>query len=713
MNVDPLPPQIPSCEMRTRRFRFDELAAAPLQVDAVYQGGSFGDVRDDPIGQLLPVGNQGGFRYKTAGGMTRLLLAVLYTDLADTDWPDVLDLEQGRFVYYGDNKRPGHELHDTTRRGNSILRRAFENLHARPDRRATVPPFFIFSKADLGRDVVFRGLAVPGAPGVPPTDDLVAVWRTARGQRFQNYRSTFSILDVRVVERAWIEELLAGQFDGPSAPDPWRAWVRKGRYRVLRAPVTRTYRAPDEQLPVTSEDRALVEILYRYFDDPYTFEGCAARLWEMLTPGTDYEVTRRSRDGGRDAVGRLRLGPLTDAIKLDFALEAKRYALTTGVGVKEVSRLISRLRHRQFGVLVTTSYLAPQAYEEIRADEHPVVVVAARDIVDILRRYDLGTPDSLQEWLHSEFPRPTTIARPPEASESIPLLAAREAPGGYGVAEPGQDADAPDIGTEGNEGSAPDERGVGRRRGRVSPLGEPARSAPPASLPLDLADDVSVVGVDGARAGWVAVELHGRTPSPPSSFRSFGEVLRAYPAAKVVAVDIPIGMPVLGGPARRADGAARAFVGLRRSSVFPTPPRELLEAPSYAESRARALAVKARSLSSQAYALGPKILEVDQLATSDDRVYEVHPEVSFRAMKGSDLHHRKLDSAGFAERLQLLWEQGLSLPHLIPRLTGVSPEDVLDATAAAWSAARIARGLANTLPTDANSAGVSGPAIWY
>jgi nucleoside-diphosphate-sugar epimerase len=47
--------------------------------------------------------------------------------------------------------------------------------------------------------------------------------------------------------------------------------------------------------------------------------------------------------------------------------------------------LISRLRFRQFGIFVTTSYLATQAYKEIREDGHPVVVLAARDIADLLK----------------------------------------------------------------------------------------------------------------------------------------------------------------------------------------------------------------------------------------------------------------------------------------------------------------------------------------
>jgi len=52
------------------------------------------------------------------------------------------------------------------------------------------------------------------------------------------------------------------------------------------------------------------------------------------------------------------LGPASDPVAVEFALEAKCYAANHGVGVRETSRLIFRLRHRQFGVLVTTSYLA-------------------------------------------------------------------------------------------------------------------------------------------------------------------------------------------------------------------------------------------------------------------------------------------------------------------------------------------------------------------
>jgi Restriction endonuclease len=67
---------------------------------------------------------------------------------------------------------------------------------------------------------------------------------------------------------------------------------------------------------------------------------------------------------------------------IDFALEAKCKPIDSGVGVKELARLISRLRHRQFGLLVTTSFLAEQAYKELRDDQHPVMVIAAVNIAN-------------------------------------------------------------------------------------------------------------------------------------------------------------------------------------------------------------------------------------------------------------------------------------------------------------------------------------------
>jgi hypothetical protein len=188
-----------------RVISHDVLSDTDLTIDAVYEGAAGGHLSGEPLLRLLPgIGNLGGFR--AAGRGEDKKLVALYTSGEDKDWPDLLDLNTGQFIYYGDNKTPGHELHDTGPGGNRILRYVFQLLHASPADRSRIPPFFIFQKYPTpisARSVQFKGLAVPGFMGLPATSDLVAVWKTSEGQRFQNYRATFTILDVPVVGRTW------------------------------------------------------------------------------------------------------------------------------------------------------------------------------------------------------------------------------------------------------------------------------------------------------------------------------------------------------------------------------------------------------------------------------------------------------------------------------------------------------------------------------
>ena len=98
-----------------------------------------------------------------------------------------------------------------------------------------------------------------------------------------------------------------------------------------------------------------------------------------------------------------RVGLATGGVELEFALEAKRYSLNNSVGVKETSRLISRIKHRQFGIFVTTSFVGDQAYKEIIEDQHPIVVISGKDIVDILISAGINSVDILNDWLESNF----------------------------------------------------------------------------------------------------------------------------------------------------------------------------------------------------------------------------------------------------------------------------------------------------------------------
>ena len=387
-----------------KTFEKSELSTSELIIDAVYRGGRGGGAGDDPLPALLGLSTGGGFRYR--GSLEALSLVALTSNKRDPDWPDQLDHETGIYTYYGDNKVPGRSLHDTPRFGNEILQRVFENARLGESGRARVPPILVFTNAGSWRDVLFLGLAIPGTTGAGVLEDLVAIWRTNGESRFQNYRARFTILRTESVPRAWIDSIISGNPKNDLAPKAWQEWRATGSITPLLSPRTIQHRRRKEQLPESQADQEIVSLIHTYFAaDPFEFEKCAADLARMMLPNiASLDLTRRSRDGGRDGIGKYRIGNGPSSVLVDFALEAKCYASKNSVGVREVSRLISRLRHRQFGVMVTTSCVDEQAYKEIKEDEHPIVVIAAADIVRLLRDNGYSDASSVKSWLEQSFP---------------------------------------------------------------------------------------------------------------------------------------------------------------------------------------------------------------------------------------------------------------------------------------------------------------------
>ena len=307
----------------------EDLSDAGLIIDAVYEGSAGGHLSGEALSRLLPgIGNLGGFRAAGRGHDKRFV--VLYTSGEDKDWPDHLDFNTGQFVYHGDNKTPGHELHDTRPGGNRILRRVFDLLHATPPDRNRVPPFFIFMKYPTpksARSVQFKGLAAPGFNSLPATADLVAVWKTSKGQRFQNYQATFTVLDAPVIDRAWLYDLANGNSLTVNAPETWSDWISTGSYNALTAESTTVFRGYDEQVPDTPVKTTILKTIWQHFKDaPRAFEAFAARLFQMHDQRVIIdEITRAAVDGGRDAVGKYLLGLSDDPVYAEFSLEAKCY----------------------------------------------------------------------------------------------------------------------------------------------------------------------------------------------------------------------------------------------------------------------------------------------------------------------------------------------------------------------------------------------------
>jgi len=378
-------------------FEHNQLAEADLVIDAIYRAGTATNLKAEVLSKLLPVGNAGGFRIKGRGDSVKLVVLTSNTNVSV--WPDSLNVETGQVCYFGDNREPG-DLHST--KGNRLLRDYFAKIHTSTDSRREVPVFLYFEKFGSGRDWCFKGLLVPGGPGVSRDDELVAIWRTSdTGERFQNYQASFTVLDAPIISRAWINQILEGNNCAGAAPPSYTDWVKSGRIRPLVAPRAKRFRTREEQIPEKKEDQLLLKHLVSQFEsEPHGFEFVALEIWKLVSkePVTG-EITRKSADGGRDANGHVYIGPQNDLLPLEFILEAKCYSINNSVGVKETSRLVSRIRENQFGVLITTSFVAKQAYEEVREGIRPVVILSGADVISVLKANGIYSKKLLDQWL--------------------------------------------------------------------------------------------------------------------------------------------------------------------------------------------------------------------------------------------------------------------------------------------------------------------------
>jgi len=177
--------------------------------------------------------------------------------------------------------------------------------------------------------------------------------------------------------------------------------------------------------------------------------------------------------------------------------------------------------------------------------------------------------------------------------------------------------------------------------------------------------------------------------------------------AAVIAIDIPIGLTDHG--ARQCDLDARSHLGPKRgTSVFPAPIRSALSALTYAEANAASMAAQKKGIPQQAWAIYPKIREVDEALQADatlrGRVFEVHPELTFSTWSGAPIIPPKRRHEGHSIRRNLIDNHFgplafESVRNQIQRKQA-SNDDIADAFAALWTAQRIVKGSSQTVPFD-------------
>jgi predicted RNase H-like nuclease len=210
---------------------------------------------------------------------------------------------------------------------------------------------------------------------------------------------------------------------------------------------------------------------------------------------------------------------------------------------------------------------------------------------------------------------------------------------------------------------------------------------------------VTVAGVDGVPGGWVVARLRpgGGDPDRGVDWNVLPDaaaVLAWTAGCDAVGVDIPIGVPASG--RRRCDQLAAARLGPARASVFPAPPRAVLNASDYRHACALARAATGKAISQQTWRIVPKIAEWATIELPAS-VVETHPELSFRALAPGRAFAPKRTARGAGQRIAAL-ARWLDLPAAVAELpAGARLDDVLDALACAWSAARWAAGRAEPL----------------
>ncbi|WP_347710376.1 DUF429 domain-containing protein [Ancylobacter sp. WKF20] len=246
-----------------------------------------------------------------------------------------------------------------------------------------------------------------------------------------------------------------------------------------------------------------------------------------------------------------------------------------------------------------------------------------------------------------------------------------------------------------------------------------------------------VAGVDGCRGGWVAVIVAPDGAMSARRLTALTDLIDAPSPPDIIAIDMPIGLPErVEAKGRAPERLVRPLLGGRQSSVFSMPARAAVYAsvdPAVAEEAryrhacdvARATSTPPKAVAKQAFHIFPKIIEIDTLLRArpalQTRLYECHPEVSFRMLNGAPLDvPKKVKNAphapGLALRRTLLEAAGfppalLSAAHA--RALSVGADDLIDAAAAAWTAHRLARGEAVSFPAPPERDALGLPiAIW-
>jgi predicted RNase H-like nuclease len=167
------------------------------------------------------------------------------------------------------------------------------------------------------------------------------------------------------------------------------------------------------------------------------------------------------------------------------------------------------------------------------------------------------------------------------------------------------------------------------------------------------------IGIDGCKAGWLAVILDNKYGYEIGIFTNIEKLWNNYSDSILIFIDIPIGLPGREMINRNCDLKAREILGPKRGScVFPAPCREAVYTDNYMKANNLNRKILEKGLSLQAWNISHKIREADMFLRKNYRarkvVRESHPEICFWALAGKVMKNSKKKKAGRIERLEIL-----------------------------------------------------------
>jgi len=213
-----------------------------------------------------------------------------------------------------------------------------------------------------------------------------------------------------------------------------------------------------------------------------------------------------------------------------------------------------------------------------------------------------------------------------------------------------------------------------------------------------------VIGIDGCKSGWFTVWQNQDETIETAIFKSLNNLKDFFIGSNqlIIGIDMPVILSEV--MPREADQLARKLLSKKASSVFTAPTPEMLDQPNYEKASLISKRLIGKSMSLQSWYLFPKIRDVQTVIHCENiKLFEIHPEVSFRAMNNEKvILESKKSNEGFEIRKSLLDKHFLNFNFDVIRnkyqKKDVMDNDILDALVVLWSAKKIVSNQASYLP---------------